>query len=130
MAVKEVYAGTTKEWRSWLKKNHKKEKTVKLIVYKNHTGKPYMTHNQAMCEAICFGWIDTTIKKLDEDRFIRTFVRRTEKSKWGKNTLKYARELIKKKKMSVFGLKMYKLGKKLFLHMIKTYQRRLKRLWF
>lgn len=105
-----INAGTCKEWRSWLRKNHLKEKKVVLIRHKVHTGKPTMTSKETMQEAICFGWIDTTIRRIDEDRFAQTFVRRSEKSKWSDNTLRYAKELIGQKKMSPFGLKMYKLG--------------------
>lgn len=64
-----------------------------------------------MKEAICFGWIDTTVKRLDEERYQQCFVRRTNKSKWSKNTLRYAEEMISLKKMSKEGLKRYLEGK-------------------
>jgi len=65
-----------------------------------------------MREAICFGWIDTTIKRLDDERYLIHFVRRNEKtSKWSDNTLRYAKELIKEGKMHPRGLHFYKLGK-------------------
>ena len=63
-----------------------------------------------MEEAICFGWIDTTIKKLDHEKYLRCFVRRNDKSKWSKNTLRYARELIRNGKMSNEGIRRYKEG--------------------
>ncbi|MBX4212189.1 YdeI/OmpD-associated family protein [Candidatus Pacearchaeota archaeon] len=107
-----IHAGTKKEWRAWLKKNHKKEKKVALISYKKHTGKPSISHREAMDEAICFGWIDTTIKRLDDERYIRHFAKRGDKSRWSSATLKYAKRLIKEGKMSPHGLKMYKEGLK------------------
>ena len=108
--VKFVYSKNRKEWRAWLEKNHNKEKKIALIVYKNHTGRPSLNHKESMEEAICFGWIDTTINRLDEDRYLRNFSKRTDKSKWSKNTLRYARELIAKGKMSEEGIKRYKEG--------------------
>ena len=107
-----IYASTSKEWRDWLRKNHKKENKVYLIKYKKHTGKPTLNNLEAMKEAICFGWIDTTVKRLDEERYQQCFVRRTDKSRWSKNTLRYAEEMIAQGKMSAEGLKRYQEGKK------------------
>ena len=106
-----IYAGTKKEWRDWLRRNHKKESKVYLIKYKKHTGKPTLNNNETMQEAICFGWIDTTIKRIDEDRYQQCFVKRKRYSRWSNNTLRYAREQIAKRRMSKFGLEMYNLGK-------------------
>ena len=105
-----IYFPGVKEWRDWLSKNHDKVKNVSILCYKKHTGKPGMTHKEAMHEAICFGWIDTTIKSLDEDRYIRRFVRRGKNANWSKNTLGYAKDLIKSRKMTPHGLKFYKEG--------------------
>ena len=63
-----------------------------------------------MEEAICFGWIDTIIKRLDEDTFIRYFSTRTNNSRWSDNTLSYGKRLIEEGKMSERGLHYYKLG--------------------
>lgn len=101
---------TSHEWRTWLEKNHLKENKIALLVHKKHTGKNSMSHREAMEDAICFGWIDTTIKSLDEDTFIRRFARRTDKSKWSDNTLSYAKRLIAEGKMSAEGVKRYKEG--------------------
>jgi len=114
--VNEVYAGTRKEWRAWLKENHKKKKKVALISYKKHTGKPSISHKESMGEAICFGWIDTTLKRLDEDRYLRYFVRRNDNSKWSQNTLRYGQEMIKKRKMAAEGLRRYNQGLKKPVH--------------
>jgi uncharacterized protein YdeI (YjbR/CyaY-like superfamily) len=108
--MKKLTCKTVKEWRSWLRKNHKKEDRVLLIRYKRHTQKPSFNQSEAMNEAICFGWIDTTIKRIDEDRYAVTFVKRKKISKWSDNTLARAKEMIKLGKMSKFGLEMYKLG--------------------
>jgi len=106
-----IYAGTRKEWRQWLRLNHKKENKVYLIKYKKHTGKPSLNNKEAMEEAICFGWIDTTIKRLDDERYQQCFAKRTDKSRWSNNTLRCAQNMIKKNKMSKFGMEMYLKGK-------------------
>ncbi len=105
-----IYAGTRKEWRDWLRENHTRENKVYLIKYKRHTGRPTLTNKESMEEAICFGWIDTIVKRLDDERYQQCFVRRTDKSRWSKNTRGYAKELIKKRKMTSAGLKRYKEG--------------------
>jgi uncharacterized protein YdeI (YjbR/CyaY-like superfamily) len=110
---KRVSPKTRAEWRAWLEKNHPKEKKVILIRYKKHTGRPSPSPPELMKEAICWGWIDTTVKRLDEDRYTITYVRRKEKtSKWSNNTQRYARELIASGLMSEYGKKMYEQGLK------------------
>jgi uncharacterized protein YdeI (YjbR/CyaY-like superfamily) len=108
----EFYAKSRKEWREWLRKNHNKEKKVFLIKYKKHTGKPSLSHKESMEEAICFGWIDTIVKKVDKEKYKRCFVKRNENSRWSNNTRRYAEELIEKKLMTKAGLKIYKHGLK------------------
>ncbi|MEK6885372.1 MAG: YdeI/OmpD-associated family protein [Nanoarchaeota archaeon] len=98
------------DWRNWLKKNHLKKDRIILVKYKKHTGKPLIPIGDLMKEAICFGWIDTTAKRIDEDKYGITYVKRNKNSKWSKNTLSYGRELLEKGLMSSFGIKMYKEG--------------------
>ena len=106
------YAKNKKEWRDWLRKNHKKENKIYLIRYKKHTKKPTLNTQEAMDEAICFGWIDTTINRLDEERYVQCFVKRKKNAGWSNNTLSYAKRLIKERKMAKEGLKAYELGLK------------------
>ena len=80
--VKLIEVYSQKDFRNWLIKNHDKEKRVKLILHKKHTGKGSPNAMELMKEAICFGWIDTTVNRLDEDRYIRTFVKRNKNSRW------------------------------------------------
>lgn len=110
--TKAFYPRNRKEWRKWLEKNHLKESKVSMVRYKEHTGKPSLTHLEAMHEAICYGWIDTTINRIDDEKYLINFSRRTDKSRWSNNTLKYAKLMIKEGKMSSEGLKRYKEGLK------------------
>lgn len=98
------------DFRRWLKKHHKKENRVAVVVHKKHTGKPAPTHRELIEEAICFGWIDTTLKRLDEDTYVRNFTKRNNNSRWSDNTQKYAKDLIKLGKMTEQGMYFYKLG--------------------
>lgn len=106
--MKTFYPKNRNEWRSWLRKKHKKELEVVLIFYKRHTGKPSITYQEALEEAICFGWIDGLKRRLDEERYTYRFTPRKKNSKWSEFNISLAKELIKKKKMSVSGLNAFK----------------------
>jgi uncharacterized protein YdeI (YjbR/CyaY-like superfamily) len=108
--MKEVCPKNLNDWRRWLEKNHLSEEKVLLIKYKKHFGKYYLTSQELMHEAICFGWIDTTAKRRDDETYTITYVRRTKNSRWSKNTLSYGKKLLEKGRMSPFGIKMYKEG--------------------
>ncbi len=112
MEVKQFYPEDLKEWRKWLEKNHLKENKIAVIRYKKHTGKNSPSHLELMHEAICFGWIDTTIKRLDDEKYLINFSKRNEKSRWSENTLSYAKNLIKEGKMVEHGMIHYKAGLK------------------
>jgi uncharacterized protein YdeI (YjbR/CyaY-like superfamily) len=78
--TKTFYAARRAEWRKWLKKNYKTEKEIWLVYYKKTSGKPRIEYNDAVEEALCFGWIDSTVRKIDEERFAQRFSRRNPKS--------------------------------------------------
>jgi len=101
---------TKEELRTWFKKHHTKENKVAIILHKKHTGKSAPSHREQIEEAICFGWIDTTIKRIDEDTFMRRFSKRTQSSKWSDNALSYAKRLVQEGKMAPEGLRFYELG--------------------
>jgi len=61
-----LYISSRKDWRSWLEKNHLKEKELWLIYYKKHTGKPRVSYDDAVEEALCFGWIDNIVRRIDD----------------------------------------------------------------
>jgi len=105
--MKKFYAKNLDDWRNWLNKNHLKEDKILLIKDKKHTGKPIIHNMDSMKTAICFGWIDTTTKRIDENQYAITYVKRNKNSKWSINTLSYGKELLEKGLMSEFGIKMY-----------------------
>ncbi len=112
MAEDTFYAKDRESWRSWLKDNHLKENKIAVIRYKKHTGKSSPSHLELMHDAICFGWIDTAVKRLDGEKYLINFRRRTDKGRWSNNTLSYAKRMIREKKMFPEGLRRYKEGMK------------------
>lgn len=70
------------DWRKWLAAHHAKESEVWLVFYKRQTGRPSIAYSDALDEALCFGWIDSLIKRLDDDRYARKFTPRKPNSRW------------------------------------------------
>jgi uncharacterized protein YdeI (YjbR/CyaY-like superfamily) len=102
---KTIYFDNRKDWKNWLRKNHKKEKEIWLIYYNKASGKSRIPYNDAVEEALCYGWIDSTIKKIDKDRFTQRFTPRNKKSELSEMNKERIRLLIKSKKMTKAGLK-------------------------
>ena len=69
-------------WRRWLTGHHASSRGVWLVLHKNHTGVRSITAEDAVCEALCFGWIDSLIKRLDADRYAVKFTPRRPGSRW------------------------------------------------
>jgi uncharacterized protein YdeI (YjbR/CyaY-like superfamily) len=82
--IETFYPSSPKAWRRWLQKNHAKADAVWVIFYKKSSGKPTLSWSEAVDEALCFGWIDSTKKTLDEERSIQFFTRRKAQSTWSK----------------------------------------------
>jgi uncharacterized protein YdeI (YjbR/CyaY-like superfamily) len=100
------------EWRDWLEKNHLKEKEIWLIHYKKKSNKQSVNHFEAVEEALCFGWIDSKLKRVDEERYILRYTPRKGKSVWSKINKDAAEKMIKLGKMTDSGLEKIKLAKK------------------
>lgn len=75
-----------------------------MTFYKKHTGAEGIVYQEALEEALCFGWIDSLIKKLDEDRYVRKFSPRTNLRKWSDINLKITERLIREGRMTPTGL--------------------------
>jgi uncharacterized protein YdeI (YjbR/CyaY-like superfamily) len=101
---KTLYVTDRKKWRLWLKNNHTKKKEVWLIYYRKSSGKPRIPYNDAVNEALCFGWIDSIVKKFDEEKFVQRFTPRRTGSPISEMNKERVRRLIKKKKMTKVGL--------------------------
>jgi len=107
-----IYISNRKEWRKWLKENHNTVREVWLIYYKKHTGKPRIQYDDAVEEALCFGWIDSTVKRIDDERYCQKFTPRNLKSNWSEHNKKRVAEMIKQGKMTNYGMEKVKAAKK------------------
>ena len=96
---KMLHVTNRKEWRAWLKKHYKSEKEVWLVYYRKHTGQPRIPYNEAVEGALCFGWIDSTVKSIDEDRFAQRFSPRNPKSRYSQANRERLRALAKQGKV-------------------------------
>jgi len=98
--TKMLYVANGRDWRNWLKKHYKTEKEVWLVYYRKHTKKPRIAYNQAVEEALCFGWIDSRVKKVDEEKFAQRFSVRNPKTPYSQANRERLRRLIKKGKVA------------------------------
>jgi uncharacterized protein YdeI (YjbR/CyaY-like superfamily) len=107
-----LYISNRKEWRKWLKENHSIVREVWLIYYKKHTGKLRIPYDDAVEEALCFGWIDSTVKRIDDEKYCQKFTTRNLKSIWSEHNKKRVAKMIKQGKMTKHGIEKVKAAKK------------------
>lgn len=109
--IKAFYPKTITEWRDWLAKNHQSETRVWLIQYKKKSGKPTLTYDEALYEALCYGWIDSKPNKRDEESFYQLFAKRNPKSNWSRRNKNIIQRLLDEDRMAESGLEMIRLAK-------------------
>ena len=98
------YARDREEWRAWLHEHHAHAKEIWLVYYRKATGKPRVSYNDAVEEALCFGWVDSQQKGIDEERFAQRFSPRKPNSNWSEANKVRLRKLIAQGKMTPAGL--------------------------
>jgi len=98
-----LYVRDRAEWRAWLEKHHASEREVWLIYYKKHTGKQRIPYDDAVEEAICFGWIDSIVKTLDGDRYLQKFTPRVNTGRWSRINLERVKKVIREGRMTEAG---------------------------
>jgi uncharacterized protein YdeI (YjbR/CyaY-like superfamily) len=104
MEYKQYHFKTRALWRKWLKENHQTNQGIWFVFYKQHTGRKTISYNDAVEEALCYGWIDSIIKSIDEEKYMQKFTPRTSVKKWSQANVDRLKKLIKEKKMTKFGL--------------------------
>ncbi|WP_310379140.1 YdeI/OmpD-associated family protein [Flavobacterium sp.] len=92
------------EWRHWLHENHHLSKGIYLIFYRVNSANESMRWEEAVQVALCYGWIDSTVKKLDEERRKQMFTPRKDKSVWSKLNKTYIEKLLKENLIHESGL--------------------------
>lgn len=97
--TKTLYVTHRNDWRKWLREHYKTEKEIWLIYPKKETGKPRISYNDAVEEALCFGWIDSIVKTLDKERVVQRFSRRKPRSTYSPANKERLRRLVKQRKV-------------------------------
>jgi len=102
--TKTLYVTNRDDWRTWLKQHQRTESEVWLIYYKKHTGRPRIPYADAVEEALCFGWIDSIIQRIDDEKYVQKFTPRKDTGKWSALNISRIRKLIKEGRMTKAGL--------------------------
>ena len=100
------------EFRKWLSKNHKQEEGIWIRFFKKDSGLKTFSYEEALDEALCYGWIDSQKNKYDDKSFIQKFSQRRPRSIWSQRNIEHIKRLIKAKKMMKEGLAQYEAAKK------------------
>ncbi len=100
-----LYFKNAHEWRDWLHENHHSSKGVHLIFYRVGNEKESMRWEDAVQVAICYGWIDSTVRKIDDEKRKQMFTPRKDKSVWSKLNKSYIEKLTVSNLMHESGLK-------------------------
>ena len=109
--VPEFHARDRNEWRKWLDDNHLLLASVWLVIYKKGSGISSVNYEEAVEEALCYGWIDSKPQKRDDECFLLTFTRRKPKSVWSALNKKRIEKLMLAKKMKPAGLAAIEIAK-------------------
>ncbi|MBL3548868.1 YdeI/OmpD-associated family protein [Chryseobacterium sp. KMC2] len=99
------------DWRQWLEKNHQSKQSVWLVFYTKKSNIPSLSWSEAVDEALCFGWIDSTRKKINDISFMQFFSKRKPKSNWSKINKEKVQQLIGNKRMTKAGYESVEIAK-------------------
>lgn len=102
--LKDFHPLSRQEWREWLAENHDRSDGVWLVYFKKSANKPRVTYDEAVEEALCFGWIDSLPRKIDDERSKLLFTPRKPKSVWSKLNKTRIEKLLKNGAMTAAGL--------------------------
>lgn len=112
--MKRLYFNDLTAWREWLAANHAAEpKGIWLVFDKHAAGRDCLTYEQAVQEALCFGWIDSVIRRIDADQYCRKFTPRKDRSQWSCLNKQRVAKVIREGRMTEFGLAKIKAAKRL-----------------
>lgn len=103
---------TRTDWRAWLERNHASAKEIWLAYYKKGSGKTSVTYEEALEEALCYGWIDSTIRRLDAERYMQRYTPRKNDSVWSAANKNRVRRLIAEGRMTGAGMAKIRIAKR------------------
>jgi uncharacterized protein YdeI (YjbR/CyaY-like superfamily) len=101
---KTLNATDREAWRAWLSENHGSEREVWLVFPNRRTGKVVMSYEDAVGEALCYGWIDSIVQRLDDKSYARKFTPRTDNLRWSELNKRRVAKLIRENRMTDIGL--------------------------
>ncbi len=105
MAVEDViYLSDRAAWRAWLARHHARSRGVWFTFYRKASGKPSLPYEAAIEEALCYGWIDSTIRKIDDERYCLQFTPRRDPANWSIPNRRRLAKLMAAKRMTPAGL--------------------------
>lgn len=90
-------------WRQWLRVNHARQKIVWLVFFKGKASAGGVSYDDALDEALCWGWIDSLVKRLDEASYARKFTRRVDADKWSAVNIERLRRLLPEDRLQLAG---------------------------
>ena len=99
----QVYAVDRAAWRSWLEANHDTAERIRLVYYKAGSGKPSVSYDEAVEEALCFGWIDSRVNSIDDERYMQFYTPRRPGSIWSKLNKRRIDKVIAEDRMTPAG---------------------------
>jgi uncharacterized protein YdeI (YjbR/CyaY-like superfamily) len=109
---KQLHFANRDEWRAWLAEHHATEKEIWLVIYKKHADQPGIAYEDAVEEALCFGWIDGIVKGIDDKKYTLRFSPRKRDSVWSESNKRRVARLIKQGRMTKVGLAKVREAKK------------------
>jgi uncharacterized protein YdeI (YjbR/CyaY-like superfamily) len=102
--VKTLHVTTRAQWRRWLERNHDRADEVWLVAYRAHTGRKRLQYNDAVEEALCFGWIDSVLRSIDEERVAQRYTPRRNPANLSEMNRQRVLRLIEEGRMTPAGL--------------------------
>lgn len=109
--IKTYYPKSNKDWHNWLVKNHKTETSIWVIYYKQKLNIPTIKYSDAVDTALCFGWIDSKAKPIDNEKYMQFFSRRKANSVWSKLNKQKVERLIDEGRMTKAGFDSIEIAK-------------------
>ncbi|MEP0822907.1 MAG: YdeI/OmpD-associated family protein [Ignavibacterium sp.] len=103
-----LYVSTRAQWRAWLRRHHLTASEIWLVYYKKNSSKARLPYNEAVEEALCFGWIDNILKRIDEEKYAQRFTPRKPGSPWSAANRERYRRLVRLGRMTRAGREAYR----------------------
>ena len=98
-----LHVTSRREWRSWLSKHYKSKDGIWLVFHRKSSREPTIDYDEAVEEAICFGWIDVQIRWIDGHKHMRRFTPRRQRSNWSDSNKRRALRMLREGKMTEAG---------------------------